>query len=110
MMEIAFGPDILMCAVRGALFGLVAALIVPMTFRRFGGLAGRVGLAALSGGLFAALNLAVTCAHDGAPPRIVIVAGLAMLASAAAGALLLSRPLSSTRSVMSIESPRSLNE
>jgi hypothetical protein len=90
MMEIAYGPLIVSCALQGLAFGALFALTFPFLERRlFGapssGLARRVGLAFAAGGLFGLVQLAVACASDGFPPRIVQSAALALVIVAAAG-------------------------
>ena len=96
MMEIAFGPVVLWCAVESLAVGIAAALLLPLlipaTSRlRLHGLKGRLGLMLLTGGLFGLGHLALFCAADGFPPRIIQSTAVALALTAAAGAAMLAR-------------------
>lgn len=87
MMEIAFGPVVLACAAKSLAFGILFALVFPIvelrlaSTARASGLAQRLGLGLLAGGLFGLAHLVVVCAADGFPPRIIqsTAAALVML-------------------------------
>jgi len=91
MMEIAFGPVIAACALKSLAFGVVFALAVTLIEARFRAgsapstLARRIGLGLLAGGIFGLAHLAIICAADGFPPRIVQSAALGLLLVALAG-------------------------
>lgn len=99
MMEIAFGPVILACATKSLAFGVLLALLIPALEARLGapvprtGPARRLGLCLLSGGLFGLIHLAVVCAADGFPPRIIQSAAAMLLMTAAIGALIILREI-----------------
>ncbi len=89
MMEIAFGPVIAACALKSLVFGALFAILFPMLETRIAsrapatGLVRRIGLALLGGGLFGIAHLAIVCAADGFPPRIIqsTAVGLALVAA-----------------------------
>lgn len=103
MMEIAFGPVVAACALNSLGFGVLFALLFPLLEIRLAeggpptGLARRLGLALLGGGLFGLIHLAVVCAAAGLPPRIIQSAVVAFALVATAG-LSLVRRVSSPRS------------
>ncbi|MDX2158536.1 MAG: hypothetical protein SFW09_18705 [Hyphomicrobiaceae bacterium] len=95
MMEIVYGPLILACAGKSLAFGILVAAALPLVEAALSARAGqrglvrRLGLGLLSGGLFGLAHLALVCAADGYPPRIIQSTALAMAIVAAAGLTLL---------------------
>jgi hypothetical protein len=95
MMEIAFGPVIVECALKSLMFGALFAILFPMLETRLAkgapgaGLVRRLGLGLLGGGLFGLAHLAIVCAADGFPPRIIQSTAVALTLIAAAGFALL---------------------
>ncbi len=91
MMEIAFGPVIAACALKSLVFGALFALVFPMLETRLAkgapasGIVRRLGLGLLSGGLFGIAHLAIVCAADGFPPRIIQSTAVALLIISATG-------------------------
>ncbi|MEZ5816019.1 MAG: hypothetical protein R3D44_02930 [Hyphomicrobiaceae bacterium] len=95
MMEIVYVPVVLSCALQSLAFGALFAATFPFLERRFGRLEGtpssgfvrRLGLALTSGAVFGLTHLAIVCAEDGFPPRIIqsTAASLAVVALAGAG-------------------------
>jgi|LNFM01.1.fsa_nt_gb hypothetical protein len=102
MMEIAFGPVIAACALKSLMFGALFAILFPMLETRLAkgtpasGIVRRLGLGLLSGGLFGIAHLAIVCAADGFPPRIIQSTGLALLIIAATGFTLVRNVSSAT--------------
>jgi hypothetical protein len=104
MMEIAFGPVIVACALKSLMFGALFAILFPMFEMRFAkgapasGIVRRVGLGLLGGGLFGLVHLAIVCASDGFPPRIIqsTAVGLAMIAATGFALVRNSRPTATT--------------
>lgn len=95
MMEIAFGPVIAACALKSLAFGALFAILFPMLETRLAkgapasGIVRRLGLGLLSGGLFGIAHLAIVCAADGFPPRIIQSAGILLLIATLAGLAIL---------------------
>jgi len=94
MMEIAFGPVIAACALKSLVFGALFAILFPMIETRLAkgapasGIARRLGLGLLGGGLFGIAHLAIVCAADGFPPRIIQSTAVALALIAATGFML----------------------
>ncbi len=97
MMEIAYGPVILACAMKSVAFAVLFAAMFPIVEARVAGRtigtgpARRIGLAIMAFGMFGLAHLAIVCAADGFPPRIIQSTALAFIVTAAAGFAVLGR-------------------
>lgn len=97
MMEIAYGPLILDCAMKSVAFAVLFALIFPTIEARVAGRtiatgpARSIGLGIVALGMFGLAHLAIVCAADGFPPRIIQSTALAFILAAAVGFAFLAR-------------------
>jgi hypothetical protein len=97
MMELIYGPVVMTCAAKSVAFGLLFALAFPaiLTWRTEGRfqptLVQRMAIGLAATGFFGLGELALFCAADGYPPRIIQSTGVAFAMLALVGVALIAR-------------------